>query len=192
MGRLEAHKNWLPFLEIAGQAARSGKAAIWLLGGQRATEQQQQVLWDFVSRQQLVTRFRWFPEIAPQQMPGFYQAVARSGGCLVSTSKNESFGLSVLEALASGCPVVAPAVGGLTEIVQDGQNGFLYPPGAWQTAARQVALLIHTPALQRSLGEAAAQSARAFSLPAVIDRFLLALENLAAAEAPATPRGKSQ
>ena len=41
----------------------------------------------------------------------------------------EPFGLVALEALACGVPVVATAVGGLREIVVDGESGILVPPG---------------------------------------------------------------
>ncbi len=178
VGRLESHKNWLSFLKIASQATKVAPSAIWLLGGQRATEQQQQVLWDFIRSNGLAPRFRWFPEVSPADMPGFYQAVAHSGGCLVSTSKNESFGLAILEALASGCPVVAPRVGALEEIVQDGENGFLYPPANWSKAALAVERIIQDRPLQQSLGESASRLSLPYALPEVVDRFLGALEAL--------------
>ena len=45
------------------------------------------------------------------------------------TSESESFGLSILETLFHGKPVVAFRVGGIPEVVVDGENGFLHPFG---------------------------------------------------------------
>lgn len=61
-----------------------------------------------------------------QQMPEFYRLIRGSGGLLISTSKEEPFGLNVLEAMACGCPVVAPASGGIPEFVRHKETGYLY------------------------------------------------------------------
>lgn len=63
-----------------------------------------------------------FPGAVPQrQLPDYY----RAADALVVTSCYESFGLAAVEALATGTPVVAAAVGGLTSLVHDGVNGLL-------------------------------------------------------------------
>ena len=55
----------------------------------------------------------------------------RAADCFVCPSMwQEAAGLVVLEALACGVPVIASAVGGIPEYVEDGKNGFLCPPGA--------------------------------------------------------------
>ena len=52
-----------------------------------------------------------------------------AGDVLLSTSDYEGFGLTLVEGMAAGLPVVATAVGGVTDIVVDGETGFLVAPG---------------------------------------------------------------
>ncbi len=58
---------------------------------------------------------------------------------LLSTSRFEAAGLVVLEALACGCPVVGPRVGGIPEMLAEGRWGSLYDPG---TPPPEVASLV--------------------------------------------------
>jgi len=76
---------------------------------------------------------------------------------------SELLGLSILEAMASGTPVVASAVGGVPEIVRDGETGFLVPPGDIGALHDRLAQLLGDPVLARRLGANARQS--------VLDRF---------------------
>jgi N-acetyl-alpha-D-glucosaminyl L-malate synthase BshA len=66
----------------------------------------------------------------------------RQATILISTSTEESFGLAILEAMASGVPVVATAVGGIPELVENDVTGLLFDPRAFdETIARVVSLL---------------------------------------------------
>jgi glycosyltransferase involved in cell wall biosynthesis len=149
-----------------------------MVGGQASTLQQHQVLWLTLRKRNLETRFRWFPEVPPQNMPAFFQTVARSGGCFVSTSKGESFGLAALEAMASGCPVVAPSTGGLEEIIADGENGLLYPPGKLKEAASLIQGLLTDRKTQQKMGENARSFARRYSSAASVETFMRVLDKL--------------
>ena len=70
------------------------------------------------------------------------------------TGEEETFGQTVQEAHASGLPVVAPRAGGPIDLVSDGVNGFLYPPGNSTELRRTVELLARDPALRARRGEA--------------------------------------
>ncbi len=75
----------------------------------------------------------------------------------------EPFGRVIVEGMAAGLPVVAAAGGGPTEIVTDGVDGILYPPGDVDELARILRRLASEPALAARLGAAAVERARAFS-----------------------------
>jgi len=71
---------------------------------------------------------------------------------------SELLGLAVLEAMASGTPVVASAIGGLPEIVRDGETGFLVPPGDTAALHDRLAEVLGNPDLAQRLGANARQS----------------------------------
>jgi glycosyltransferase involved in cell wall biosynthesis len=77
----------------------------------------------------------------------------------------EALGYTVLEGMSSAVPVIASRVGGIPELITDGENGFLVPPGDPEAIAEKLNLLASDPGLRESLGEAA--RAR------VVDRFAL-------------------
>lgn len=72
----------------------------------------------------------------------------------VSASHAEGISNAVLEAMAARLPVVATAVGGTPEIVRDGRNGLLVPPGAPAALAQAMALLLEREPLRRRMGAA--------------------------------------
>jgi L-malate glycosyltransferase len=74
-------------------------------------------------------------------------------GLLLHCRDDEPFGIVLLEAMAAGLPVVAPARGGPREIVVDGRTGFLYPPGDADAAAAAVNALVADPVRARRMGE---------------------------------------
>ncbi len=73
----------------------------------------------------------------------------------VLPSQAEAFGIAAIEASACGLPVVASKVGGLRDIVQNGNTGFLYRPGEHQELAEYVRRLVEDPVLRQRFGNAA-------------------------------------
>lgn len=63
--------------------------------------------------------------------------------------------LVLLEAAAAGKPVIASAVGGIPEIVRDGETGLLVPPGNAEVLAEAIAALYYAPARVAEMGKAA-------------------------------------
>jgi glycosyltransferase involved in cell wall biosynthesis len=81
----------------------------------------------------------------------------------VLPSIREAQGISLLEAMARGVPVVASAVGGIPEVVTDGVDGRLVPPGDSTALADAIIELLRDSELRRRLGEAGRRT--------VVDRF---------------------
>ena len=79
--------------------------------------------------------------------------------------------VGVLEALAAGKPVVAAASGGLGELVADGVNGLLVPPGDEAALRTAVERLRGDRPLCDRLSEGARLSARPYAVAAVADRY---------------------
>jgi glycosyltransferase involved in cell wall biosynthesis len=76
---------------------------------------------------------------------------------LVLPSLSEAIGITILEGFYFDKPTIASRVGGIPEIVQDGKNGFLVPPGEPSTLAQAIIKLIESPQLARQLGQAGKQ-----------------------------------
>jgi glycosyltransferase involved in cell wall biosynthesis len=84
----------------------------------------------------------------------------------------EPFGLVVIEAMASGKPVVATAPGGPSETVVDGETGFLVPPSDASAIARALEELLANPQKRISMGDAGRRRAREmFSLLRYVTEF---------------------
>jgi N-acetyl-alpha-D-glucosaminyl L-malate synthase BshA len=86
-------------------------------------------------------------------------------------SQTESFGLAALEAMACGVPVVASRAGGLPELIEDGVNGVLEPPGSVEAMARRAIDLLRDPERHRAMAEAAARRADLFRANEVVPQY---------------------
>lgn len=93
--------------------------------------------------------------------------VARSA-LVMHTSPAESFGLSVLEAMAAARPVVAADVDGPRLMIDSGVDGVLVPPGDAAAFARAAAALLDDPEGRQAMGARAARAAERFPITATV------------------------
>jgi glycosyltransferase involved in cell wall biosynthesis len=80
----------------------------------------------------------------------------------VSASREESFGMAIMEALAEGKAVIAPRIGGVPEFVSHEENGLLFQPGDVGALKESVLRLTGDASLRLRLGGAAAKTAERF------------------------------
>jgi glycosyltransferase involved in cell wall biosynthesis len=96
-------------------------------------------------------------------------------------SRNESFGLAALEALACGTPVIGSSMGGLPEVVTHGETGFLFPLGQVEAMAEAGVSLLKDPALWTRVSQAGRDDAVArFSNERVIPMYEALYEDILA------------
>jgi glycosyltransferase involved in cell wall biosynthesis len=138
-------------LEPGAAAERDEPLSLWIAGGgpEGAALRQQ------ASRLGVTSHVQFLGAVPHEQMPAFMWAL----DLFVNPSRAESFGVAALEAAASGLPVVASRVGGLPEIVADGETGLLVPPENAEALAEALAHLIRSPERRRTLGQAARERA---------------------------------
>ena len=85
-------------------------------------------------------------------------AVTRRSRCLLLDSSSEGFPIVLLEAMALGVPVISSDVGGVSELVTDGVNGWLFPVDDVSQLCEQIMRLAGDQTEARRLGTAAAQT----------------------------------
>jgi glycosyltransferase involved in cell wall biosynthesis len=88
----------------------------------------------------------------------------QSADLFVFASKREGLPVAVMEAMASGLPIVATKVRGNRDLVVEGETGFLVEVGDATTLARRVAQLLANEELRRSFGRRARERIQAYKL----------------------------
>ena len=88
----------------------------------------------------------------------------------LSTSVSEGLPHSIEEAMAAGVPVVATDVGGIRELIDDGENGFIVPSDDVEAMVERVKMLLDSPELRRRIGMAGREKMRReFTVEKMVD-----------------------
>lgn len=153
VGRLAKEKNIEEILYSL--AEREQKDFLYLLVGDGPHRPSLEAL---VRELGLSGQVRFTGMIEPEQVPAHYQL----GDLFVSASSSETQGLTYLEALASGLPVLCRRDDCLRGILYEGRNGMLYH--TQEEFARKLDVLLGDTALRRQLGGAAIRSAEPWSV----------------------------
>lgn len=144
---LKPQKNPLDFVRMA--ALIPEKRVGFIIAGDGALRKRME---EEVSKNRLHDRFYllgWREDI---------EKIIRLFDVFVLTSFWEGLPKALLEAMASGLPPVVTAVDGMKEIIENGENGFLVPPGDYKAMAGKVRILLQDKTLREKIGEKARES----------------------------------
>lgn len=157
VGHLIARKGLVPLIEAAARLVQVRRNLVFVVVGRRPAGGSPGPPAEFealAERLGLGDRFR-FVGFSADVRP----AVA-DFDVLALPSFQEPFGRAVIEAMALGTPVVATRVGGIPEIITDGQTGLLVPPGDPAALASAIARLIDDRRLAETMADEAVRQVR--------------------------------
>ena len=159
LGRLEKRKGTLELLQaMPAILAKHPGARLTLIGSDRAhcppgTEgtRRSHAQW---MQDELPTAVREQIHLAGRLPQDEVDRHLQTADVFIAPSRYESFGLIYPEAMRWGIPVIGCRVGGVPEIITDGETGLLVEPASPQAIASAVVRLLHAPALREQLGTA--------------------------------------
>lgn len=177
VGRFERRKGLSVLLQAFAQL-KSQFPELHLVVVGEGNDRQRHEAW--VARQG-VPDVHFVGRVSDEELPAYFQHAAVY--CAPNTG-NESFGIVLLEAMASGCPVVASDIEGFAAVVTGEVNGILVPPRDVNALAGAIASVIRSPERGAQLAEQGRRHVERFSWPRVAERVLAYYEELLAARRP--------
>ncbi len=154
VGRIEPLKGIDILINAAAMLDSDVDCSVLIVGGDDSTKVQLSKLRELAKLRGIDHRVAFTGAVDHDKLPLYYNA---ADICVVP-SHYESFGLVAVEAMASGLPVVASRVGGLTGTIKDGETGYLVPWLCPEPFAERIELLLDNEPLRRNLGEAAREA----------------------------------
>ncbi len=154
VGRIEPLKGVDILINAASLLESDVECTVLIVGGDDSSQAEVAELRDLARDRGIEHRVAFIGAVDHETLPLYYNA---ADVCVVP-SHYESFGLVAVEAMASGVPVVASRVGGLTGTVKDGETGYLVPWLCPEPFAERIELLLENEPLRKDLGEAAREA----------------------------------
>ena len=168
VGRLEPLKGVDILLRAVAQLEQGDPVKTLIVGGDLEEDPEVGRLKSLSYELGISDQVRFLGRLDQQELPTYYNA---ADICVVP-SYYESFGLVALESMACGTPVIASRVGGLPTIVKDGFNGYLIPWHCPEPFADGLDVLLGSPAIRSTMGEASRRTAISMRWPIVVDNLI--------------------
>lgn len=166
VARLTKRKGLQTLLHAFGEAVRMGHRPLelWLVGD----GEERSFLQAEAKRLGVDGQVKFLGQVDHEKIAELYQQAQ----VFVLPSKNEGMSNAVLEALASGLPLVVSGTGGMQEIVEEGKNGFFVNPDDTPSFSEKLLLLAEDSGLREALGKESRRRAEERSWKRVADEFL--------------------
>lgn len=184
VGRLAAQKGVGTLVEAAG-LLEDPSAQVLLVGDgpeRKALERE-------AKRIGVGDRLHFVGFFAHERLP----AVLAHADLLVLPSLYEELGTVLLEAMQAGLPIVASKTGGIPDVIEDGVNGMLVPPGDPEALAHAIGRLLTDRDLARQLSEAAQERSKDYDWEVLAERVLAVYHGVTAGRlAPVDSKEKKE
>jgi len=167
VGRIESIKDWRESVRILDMVMKKRKDIVFFMIGRTVEDMPEDIYKEF-SKRRLMGHLRWIPFIKYEKMPSFYRFIAKNNGIYLSTSKGESFGMTLIESMACNLPIVAYDLPVFREVLEEGKFGRIY--SSVKEAAEYILTLIEDKEARENMTKMAYQNAlqkytsRAFAL----------------------------
>jgi glycosyltransferase involved in cell wall biosynthesis len=152
IGRLTHQKNFRLFLEVAAIVLKKHSNAFFIIAG---SGEEESALRAHALQLGIAARVRFAGFVA--DMAALYPAL----DLLLLTSRYEGLPITILEAMAAGVPIVAPRLDGIAEVLTDGRDAALVPPGRAIQFIERVNELLEKTELGRAYARSALTKVRA-------------------------------
>lgn len=149
VGEARAKKGLSTLLIAVRQVAEQRPIGLLIVGGVRRGDDKDML--KLFQKQHPHIPIVVIPPVPLHEMPHYYHLF----DMLVMPSLHDGLPNAVLEAMACGCAIIGTPVGGMVDVLQDGVNACLVPPGDASSLATAIHDLLNQPAHRRSLGECA-------------------------------------
>lgn len=161
IGNLLPVKRHEDFLRMAAELVQQGfSAEFWIVGADTEGKGQEEKLRDLCESLGLANHVEFLGHRA--DIPN----IMRQLHLVILTSEYESFGRTLIEAMACGRPVIATRTGGIPEVVREGETGYLFEVGDYKGMAIAARALLEDRAHWEQISQAVLMDVRArFSLP---------------------------
>jgi glycosyltransferase involved in cell wall biosynthesis len=150
VARLQLHKGHKDLIAAAPHILREQPDAVFAIAGKAGTPEQETYLKElqaYAHQLGVAEKIRFLGFIGENDLVALY----REAAALVHPARSEGFGLTLLEAMSLGLPVIAAAADGPSAIIENGKNGLLFAPGNPDALSTSVVRVLKDPLLASAL-----------------------------------------